>query len=59
MHCEANVFLNAWQDKPVAMDGLTGHMQDCMPWCILFVYDIGIKRGVNDKLEKWRKSATS
>jgi len=42
------------------MDDLTGHIQDEVPWCMLFADDIVLidetKRGINSKLERWREA---
>ncbi|KAM1746814.1 hypothetical protein ACFX11_013408 [Malus domestica] len=41
------------------MDELTGHIQDVIPWCMLFADDIGLidetQEGVNAKLNLWRE----
>lgn len=41
------------------MDELTGHMQDEVPWCLLFVDDIVLieetRDGVNERSEGWRQ----
>ena len=45
------------------MDELTRHMQDEVPWCMLFVNDIVLlavtKVEVNAKLELWREALES
>ena len=45
------------------MDELIGHMQDEVPWCMLFVDDIVLvtetKVEVNAKLELWREALES
>ena len=45
------------------MDELTIHMQDEVPWCMLFAYDIVLvaetKVKVNAKLELWRETLES
>ncbi|KAM1196328.1 hypothetical protein ACFX2J_022713 [Malus domestica] len=41
------------------MDELTGHIQDDIPWCMLFADDIVLidetQEGVNAKLNLWRE----
>ena len=41
------------------MDKLTGHIQDDIPWCMLFVDDIVLidetQEGVNAKFNLWRE----
>ncbi|KAM1481697.1 hypothetical protein ACFXTO_034090 [Malus domestica] len=41
------------------MDELTGHIQDDIPWCMLFANDIVLidetQEGVNAKLNLWRE----
>ncbi|CAN6726323.1 unnamed protein product [Malus baccata var. baccata] len=43
----------------LVMDELTGHIQDVIPWCMLYADDIGLidetQEGVNAKLNLWRK----
>nr|CBL94163.1 putative RNA-directed DNA polymerase (Reverse transcriptase) [Malus domestica] len=43
----------------LVMDELTGHIQDDIPWCMLFAYDIVLidetQEGVNAKLNLWRE----
>ena len=45
------------------MDELTGHIQDEVPWCMLFADDIVLvdetEGGVNAKLEVWREALES
>ena len=47
----------------LVMDELTRHMQDEVPWCMLFIDDIVLaaktKVEVNAKLELWRKALES
>ena len=42
------------------MDELTAHIQDTVPWCMLFADDIILvdetREGVNAKLESWRET---
>ena len=44
----------------LVMDELTMHIQDDIPWCMLFADDIVLidetKSGVNAKLEVWREA---
>ena len=43
----------------LVMDELTGHIQDDIPWCMLFANDIVLidetQEGVNAKLNLWRE----
>ncbi|RXI01051.1 hypothetical protein DVH24_001285 [Malus domestica] len=43
----------------LVMDELTGHIQDVIPWCMLFANDIRLidetQEGVNAKLNLWRE----
>ena len=45
------------------MDVLTRHLQDDVPWCMLFADDILLvdktREGVEDKLELWRLTLES
>ena len=47
----------------LVMDELTMHIQDGIPWCLLFVDNIVLidetKSGVNAKLEVWREALES
>ena len=44
----------------LVMDEITRHIQDEVPWCMLFADDIVLvdetREGVNAKLELWRKT---
>ena len=47
----------------LVMDVLTGHLQEDIPWCMLFVDDILLvdktREGVEEKLELWRSTLES
>ena len=47
----------------IIMDELTREIQEEVPWCMLFADDIVLidetRRGLNEKLEKWRNSLES